>query len=74
MPAKTPYTCSVDEVQASTGCTMGKMSIRIEEQDSIESLLLNKRKGLILRLKLREGIPELIERISSKKGVLSASS
>lgn len=52
---------------------MGKMSIRVEEHDVIEFLFISKRRNLKLRLKLREGIPELIERISSKEGLSSAS-
>ncbi|MEM3445824.1 MAG: formylmethanofuran dehydrogenase subunit E family protein [Candidatus Korarchaeum sp.] len=72
-PVRTPYTCSVDGIQASTGCTTGKMSLRVEEHDDIEFLFLSRRKNLKLRLKLREGIRELIEEMSSREGLGSAS-
>ncbi|MEM0203939.1 MAG: formylmethanofuran dehydrogenase subunit E family protein [Archaeoglobaceae archaeon] len=70
-PLRTPYTCSIDGIQASTGCTLGKMSIRIEENDAVEFVFSNK-KGL-LRLRVRDHVLEKIKSILSSKGMSSAS-
>ncbi|RDD53191.1 MAG: hypothetical protein BA066_05770 [Candidatus Korarchaeota archaeon NZ13-K] len=71
-PLRTPYTCSVDGVQASAGCTLGKMSVRIEEHDGVEFFFLNRRRNLKLLLRLRGGISEFLESMSSSEGIDSA--
>lgn len=72
-PLRTPYTCSVDGIQASTGCTLGKMNISVEEHSSVEFLFLNKRRNSSLRLKVREDTLENVRRILSTEGLSSAS-
>ncbi len=73
-PLRTPYTCSVDGIQASTGCTLGKMSIRVENSDTVEFTFFNKRKKSSLSLRLRESAREKIESILSSEGMISANS
>lgn len=72
-PLKTPYTCSIDGIQVSTGCTLGKMNISVEEHDRIEFLFSNKKKKSLLELRVRECAVEKIKSYLSKEGMNFAS-
>lgn len=72
-PLKKPYTCSIDGIQVSTGCTLGKMSIEVEEHIEIEFSFFSKKKNSHLRLRLKKGAFERIEGILRKEGMSSAS-
>lgn len=72
-PLRTPYTCSIDGIQASTGCTLGKMSISVEEHDEIEFSFFSKRKNSSLNLKLRRHAFGNIKSILENEGIASAS-
>ena len=59
LPLKVPETCLLDGVQFSTGCTLGKRNIEIEEGEEIEAFF-EKRDGGRLHIKVR---PEAVRRI-----------
>jgi len=61
VPKKVPYTCSVDGIQASAGCTLGKLTIGITDSNSIEFEFTHRASGKKVLLKLRKDIPKLIE-------------
>lgn len=61
VPKKVPYTCSLDGLQASAGCTLGKLTIEVIDSDSIEFEFTHRRSGRKILLKLSGKIPELIE-------------
>lgn len=68
IPKKIPYTCPLDGIQASAGCTLGKLSILIEESnDLIEYIFINRRTGKKLILRLRREIVNLIEKVYEEK-------
>ncbi len=67
-----PYTCSVDGVQASAGCTLGKLTIDVVESDSIVFEFRHRASGKKVVLKLREGIPKLIEDAYREGGLEAA--
>lgn len=69
VPKRTPYTCTVDGVQASAGCTMGKLSISIVDDPSMEFVFRNKVTGKILVLRLKPGVEEIIEKLCRDKGL-----
>ncbi len=71
-PLKTPYTCALDGIQASTRCTLGKLNIKVEESDFIEFSFTNVKNGKTLRLRLKPEIPDAIEKIS-KRSIAEAS-
>ena len=59
LPLRVPETCLLDGIQFSTGCTLGKRNIEIEEGKEIEAFF-EKRDGSQLRIKVR---PEAVRRI-----------
>lgn len=69
VPKRIPYTCTVDGVQASAGCTMGKLSISIVDDPSMEFVFRNKVTGEILVLRLKPGVEEIIEKLCRDKGL-----
>jgi len=44
-PMRIPYTCFIDGVQCSTGCTIGKLNLNIIEKDRIVLRLEDKERG-----------------------------
>ncbi|RLG01282.1 MAG: hypothetical protein DRN60_04610 [Thaumarchaeota archaeon] len=44
-PMRVPYTCFIDGVQCSTGCTAGKLNLHIVEKDKIVLRLEDKERG-----------------------------
>ena len=58
IPLKIPYTCSLDGIQASTGCTLGKLNIEIHRADvkDIRFIFINKENGKKLELRLNYDI------------------
>ncbi|RLF00248.1 MAG: hypothetical protein DRJ63_03045 [Thermoprotei archaeon] len=67
-PLKTPYTCAIDGIQASTRCTLGKLSIKIEEStlEKIAYIFVDKRTGRRLELRLKPGVAKWIEEVDRK--------
>lgn len=62
-PVKIPYTCAIDGIQVSTGCTMGKLNIQVEQvnhPEEIEYIFLHRLRGETLRLKLK---PQAYKRV-----------
>jgi len=75
-PAKTPYTCALDGIQASTQCTLGKFSIKLEHVENVgESSYLfeNVKTGRRVELRLRPHVCKVVEEISSSKSMEEAS-
>ncbi|MDH5816361.1 MAG: formylmethanofuran dehydrogenase subunit E family protein [Candidatus Nezhaarchaeota archaeon] len=62
IPAKTPFACSIDGVQASTSCTAGKMNIRVEESDDFEYIFTKHSSGETIKLKVRK---EIVDKLTS---------
>ena len=69
IPKEIPYTCTVDGIQASTSCTLGKLNISIEESEDFEFIFINRVTGKSLTLKLREDVKDRVEELSSKSGM-----
>ena len=69
VPKKTPYTCTVDGVQASAGCTLGKLTISVEDSESVEFEFRNRVTGKKLLLRLRSSVGELVEELCSREGL-----
>jgi len=67
---KLPYTCFLDGIQFSTGCTLGKGNIEVVEGDGIKVRFIYEDKELTLRVKekvLREALnAKDLERYASK--------
>jgi len=72
VPKKTPYTCTVDGIQASAGCTLGKLSIDIEESNAIEFEFRHRVSGKKIVLKLRREVLKIIEDVYREKGLEAA--
>ena len=75
-PIEIPYTCALDGIQAAAGCTLGKLSIEIVKSsvERIRYVFVNRRTGRKLELRLKPGIVDLIERVSSDEGVKGGAS
>jgi formylmethanofuran dehydrogenase subunit E len=63
--AEPPMLCVVDGIQFSSGCTMGKGNIRVEAGDNPEVRFA--KEGAVLRVALRPGWRERIDREMSKE-------
>lgn len=73
LPLRTPYTCIVDGIQASSGCTLGKLLIEVGGGD--EGCIVMRfatRDGRGLELRLRKGLEELINRLIDEVGMEEA--
>lgn len=57
-----PDSCVIDGIQTSTGCTVGKRNIEVEEEDGIEAEFI--KNGSSLRIALKQGI---LDRIRAKQ-------
>ena len=64
-PIKTPYTCAIDGIQASTQCTIGKLNIELRESnvDNIRYIFLDKISGRRLEICLKKNIVKLLMNI-----------
>lgn len=69
VPKMTPYTCTIDGIQASAGCTLGKLTISVEDSNYIEFEFRNKVTGKKLVLKLRDSVKDVVEELSRRKGL-----
>ncbi len=58
-PLKVQYSCVADGWQAATGVSAGKLSLRVEESDEVETRAEDRQSGRTLRFVLR---PEFIQR------------
>jgi len=70
VPNKVPYSCSIDGVQASASCTLGKGNITVEDSDDFEFLFVNIATKESLRLRLRR---DLLAKLSSFRSIEEAS-
>jgi len=61
VPMRRPYTCTIDGVQASSGCTMGKLNIVAEDSDDIVFEFVDRRSGRRIVLKLHRDAWRSIE-------------
>jgi len=61
-PIKTPYTCAIDGIQASTQCTIGKLNMELRESDvnNIRYIFINKISGRKLEIRLKKSIVKLM--------------
>ena len=59
LPLRVPETCLLDGIQFSTGCTLGKRNIEVEEGEEIEAFF-EKQDGGRINIKVR---PETLRRI-----------
>ncbi|MCJ7422912.1 formylmethanofuran dehydrogenase subunit E family protein [Candidatus Bathyarchaeota archaeon] len=66
-----PYSCFVDGVQFTTGCTMGKDNIKLRKGKDVSVLFSKEDKKL--RLELKKEILRSIESISSEEAAKDAS-
>ena len=55
---KPPYSCVIDGIQISTGCTMGKRNIEVRDREGIAGEFTTEKGRIRLRLK-----PKFLERI-----------
>lgn len=71
-PDCTPVSCSIDGIQFSTGCTLGKMNIRHHTADGVMARFKNRDTGQVLCVRLRsEAIGRAVEemdRLSDEAG------
>ncbi|MEM0004925.1 MAG: formylmethanofuran dehydrogenase subunit E family protein [Desulfurococcaceae archaeon] len=65
VPSKTPYSCSVDGVQASASCTLGKGNIVIENRDDFEFVFTNNSTKKSIRIKLRREVLNKLKEFES---------
>ena len=66
-----PMLCLVDGVQFSSGCTMGKGNIRVEDGENPEVVFT--KEGTVLRISLQPGWRERIDREMSKDAEVAQS-
>jgi formylmethanofuran dehydrogenase subunit E len=64
VPCKIPFSCSIDGVQASACCTLGKGNITIEDKEDFEFIFTNSETGETLKLRLKR---EVLSKLSSFK-------
>jgi len=70
LPLTTPYTCLVDGIQCSSGCTLGKGLIEVLEGDENSILIVFRSEGgKTLELKLRRGLADTIKKLIDSLGV-----
>lgn len=56
VPNKVPYSCSIDGVQASASCTLGKGNIVVEDSSDFEFVFVNTTTKESVKLKLRRDV------------------
>lgn len=56
VPNKVPYSCSIDGVQASASCTLGKGNIVVEDSSDFEFVFVNATTKESVKLKLRRDV------------------
>ncbi len=68
LPGRIPYTCFLDGLQISTGCTLGKGNIRVENtrEEHIRVLYENRRGSVEIEVR-REVLEEVNEALSAKR-------
>jgi formylmethanofuran dehydrogenase subunit E len=59
LKCKPPYSCIVDGIQVSTGCTIGNGNLTVKESSKIEILFKNKGKQLTININ-----PKLINHLN----------
>jgi len=65
LPLRVPETCLLDGIQLSTGCTLGKRNIEVEEGEGVEARF-EKRAGGRLLIKVRPQTLSFIEETLSR--------
>ena len=56
VPLKTPFSCIIDGVQCSTGCTLGKLNIKAINSRKFEVIVKNRRNGKVVVIKIKRSI------------------
>lgn len=56
VPLKTPFSCIIDGVQCSTGCTLGKLNIKAINSRKFEVIVKNRRNGKVVVIKIKHSI------------------
>jgi formylmethanofuran dehydrogenase subunit E len=69
VPNKVPYSCSIDGVQASASCTLGKGNIAIEDSSDFEFVFVSATTKESMKLKLKRSV---IDRLLSFKSIEEA--
>jgi len=73
LPPSTPYTCLVDGIQCSSGCTLGKGLIEVLEGDENSMLIVFRSgDGKTLELKPRRGFIDTVKKLLNSLGVEGA--
>ncbi len=65
IPAEIPYTCSLDGLQASIGCTAGKLNLVLENSSDFEYVFIHRGSGRRIVLKLRREVIEALKSVKS---------
>jgi len=69
VPLRTPFSCIIDGVQCSTGCTLGKLNIKASDSPRFEVIIRNKRNGKEIIIKIKR---EVIDRLKGIKDMKEA--
>ena len=74
LPLKTPYSCALDGIQAATGCTMGKLNLKVIESRENDIQFVFKRKDDTKKVsfKLKEDVPALLRELIVDLGIEEA--
>ncbi len=72
IPLKIPFSCIADGVQSSAGCTLGKLSIVIEDSNDFVIEFTNRVSGRRITIKIRTDIVDKIRRLIEEQGLEGA--
>jgi len=73
LPLTTPYTCLIDGIQGSSGCTLGRMLIKVSEGPKYGITAVFKASdGRAVELKVKAEFVDYVERKLSELGVEEA--
>jgi len=67
VPLKTPFSCIIDGIQCSTGCTLGKLNIKIVDSSKFEIIVRNKRNGKIVTIKIKRFIIDKLRNLGDMR-------
>ncbi len=68
LPLKTPFSCVIDGIQCSSGCTLGKLNIETENSSKIR-IKFEKRGSNSLELRVREEVVENCLKLGMEEAV-----
>jgi formylmethanofuran dehydrogenase subunit E len=67
-----PPSCLIDGVQLGSGCTLGKRNIAVHETGGPAYAVFTTSDGVRIRIALKRGIPDTVERLVAENGVEAA--